>query len=150
MIFDYATEIMIFTLAMNWRNSGGRQVAWILLWTSALFNWIIGQSVWIESYVLYSLNELVMIHFVYHSKAPDNLVRGMIWISIASIGVQLIPGLVMWVEYYDSYIYMIACQTIFILQVIRLTANGLATRKAGNTRGGSLDSIHSNHSGKKL
>jgi len=150
MIFDYATEIMVFALAINWRNSGGRQVAWILLWTSVLFNWIIGQSVWIESYVLYSLNELVMIHFVYHSKAPDNLVRGMIWISIASIGVQLIAGLIMWIEYYDSSIYMIACQSIFILQVIRLTSHGLVTRKAGNTGGGSLDYLHTDNSGKKL
>ena len=107
-------------------------------------------SVWIESYVLYALNELVMIHFVYKSRASDRLVRDMIYISIASIGVQLIAGLIMWIEYYDSSVYMIACQSIFILQVIRLTAHGLVTRKAGNTGGGSLDHIHSNHSGKKL
>ena len=150
MIFEYAIPIMIFTLVINWRNRGGRQIAWIFLLTSILFSWIIGQSVWIESYVLYAINELVMIHFVYKSRASDNLVRDMITISVASILVQLFAGLIMWVESYDSSIYMMACQTIFILQVIRLTAHGLATRKAGDTRGGSLDSLYSDNSGKKL
>jgi len=141
---------MIFTLVINWRKIGDRQVAWIFLLTSMLFDWIISQSVWIESYVIYAINELIMIHLVYHSKASNNLVRDMITISVASIGVQLIAGLVMWVEYYDSSIYMIACQSIFILQVIRLTSHGLVTRKAGNTGGGSLDYLHTDNSGKKL
>jgi len=141
---------MIFTLIINWRDRGGRQIAWIFLLTSILFNWVIGQSVWIESYVIYAVNELVMIHFVYKSGASDNLVRDMITISIASILVQLFAGLVMLIEYYDSSIYMIACQVIFILQAIRLTAHGLATRKAGNIGGGSLDFLYSDNSGKKL
>ena len=137
-------------LVINWRDSGGRQVAWIFLLTSILFNWIIGQSVWIESYVLYAINELVMIHFVYKSRASDNLVRDMIIISVTSILVQLFAGIIMWIEYYDSSIYMVACQTIFILQVIRLTAHGLATRKAGDIGCSPLGSLYSDSSGKKL
>jgi len=56
----------------------------------------------------------------------------------------------MWVDYYSSSVYMTLCQVVFALQIIRLLAHGLATREIADTRRGSMDSIHTDNSGKKL
>jgi len=148
MIFEYALPIMIFLVLINWRGDG-RNVALIFLLTSVVFNWIIGTSEGVEAYVLYSFNELAMIFLLRISTGPATLVRDMISISILSIVVQL-SGLLMWMDYQESTLYMAFCQVVFILQIIRLTAHGLATREITDTRRGSMDSIYTDNSGKKL
>jgi len=148
MIFEYALPIMIFLVLINWRGDG-RTVAIIFLSTSVVFNWIIGTAEGIEAYVLYSFNELAMIFFLRISNGPIRLIRDMIGISILSIVVQL-SGLLMWMDYYESTLYMALCQMVFILQIIRLTAHGLARREASNIECGFMDSIHTRNSDKKL
>jgi len=148
MIFEYSLYIMLFMLAVNWRGDG-RNVSGIFLVTSLTFGWIIQQSTWIDSYVVYSINEAVFIYLICISNGPNRLVKDMVKISILSMVVQLI-GLLMWIQYYGSSVYMALCQMVFILQAIRLIAHGLATGKTFHTRGSTLDSIHVSDSGKKL
>jgi len=148
MIFEYALPIMLFLLLINWRGDG-RNVAFIFLLTSVVFNWIISTSEGEEAFVLYAVNELVMLLLIRFSDGPDRLVRDMILISIFSIVVQL-QGLIMWADYYSSSVYMLLCQVVFSLQIIRLLAHGLATREIADTRRGSMDSIYTDNRGKKL
>jgi len=148
MVFEYALPIMLFLVLINWRGDG-RNVAFIFLATSILFNWIIGTSEGIEAYVLYSFNELAMIFLIRISNGPLSLVKDMIKLSTLSIVVQL-SGLLMWMDYNESTLYMALCQMVFILQIIRLIAHGLATGKTIHTRSSTLDSIHVGDSGKKL
>ena len=148
MIFEYAFPIMIFLVLINWRGDG-RNVAIIFLATSVVFNWIIGTSEGVENYVLYSLNEVVMFAMFHIFNGPKMLVRDMKLLSILSIVVQL-SGLLMWMDYYESTLYMALCQMVFILQIIRLTAHGLANREASNTECGLMDSLYTRNSDKKL
>jgi len=148
MIFEYALPIMIFLVLINWRGDG-RNVAIIFLATSVVFNWIVDTTGGIEAYVLYSLNELSMISLLRISNGPSKLIGDMIKLSIFSIAVQLL-GLLMWVEYYGSSVYLALCQVVFVLQIIRLAAHGLATGKAFDTRRGSMDSVHVDNSGESL
>jgi len=87
MIFEYALPIMMFLVLINWRGDG-RNVACIFLLTSVVFNWIIGTSEGEEAFVLYAVNELVMLLLIRFSSGPERLVRDMILISIFSIVVQ--------------------------------------------------------------
>ncbi len=148
MIFEYALLIMIFTLAINWRGDG-RNLAGLFLLISLFFDWMLTYATFIDSYVLYAAGELVLIHFMYISNGPEILVRDMIKLSILSIVVQL-SGLLIWMDYYESTVYMALCQVVFILQTIRLLAHGLATRETSDTRCGSMDSLHIDNSGEKL
>jgi len=148
MIFEYALPIMIFLVLINWRGDGSN-VACIFLSTSVVFNWIISTSEGEEGFVLYAVNELVMLLIIRFSRGPERLIRDMILISIFSIAVQLL-GLLVWSDYYSSSVYMTLCQVVFALQIIRLLAHGLATREIADTRRGSMDSIYTDNSGKKL
>jgi len=148
MIFEYALPIMIFLVLINW-HSNGRNVACIFLATSVVFNWIISTSEGEEAFVLYAVNELAMLLLIRFSNGPERLVRDMILISIFSIAVQL-QGLIMWADYYSSSVYMTLCQVVFAIQIIRLLAHGLANRKAKDNGCGSMDSIHTSNSDKKL
>jgi len=148
MIFEYALPIMIFLVLINWRGNG-RNVACIFLSTSVVFNWIIGTSEGVENYVLYSVNEALMFALFHISNGPRMLVEDMKILSILSIVVQL-SGVLMWMGYYESTAYLIFCEMIFILQIIRLTTHGLARREASNTQCGFMDSIHTRNSDKKL
>jgi len=148
MIFEYALPIMIFLALINWRGDG-RNVAIIFLATSVVFNWIVSTSEGEEAFVLYAVNELVMLLIIRFSNGPYRLVRDMVLISIFSIVVQLL-GLLRWDSYYSSSVYMTLCQVVFAIQIIRLIAHGLATREIADTRRGSMDSIYTDNSGKKL
>jgi len=148
MIFEYALPIMIVVLATNWHGDG-RILAGLFLLVSLVFGWMLTYSTFIDSYVMYALGELALIHFMYISNGPEKLVRDMIKLSTLSIVVQL-SGLLMWMDYYESTLYMAFCQAVFILQIIRLLAHGLANREATNTQCGFMDSIHTSDSDKKL
>jgi len=148
MIFEYALPIMIFLVLINWRGDG-RNVACIFLATSVVFNVIINTSEGEEAFVLYAVNELVMLLLIRFSNGPKRLIRDMILISIFSIVVQLL-GLLRWDYYYSSSVYMTLCQVVFSIQIIRLLAHGLANREATNTECGFMDTIHTSNSDKKL
>jgi len=148
MIFEYALPIMIFLVLINWRGDG-RNVALIFMATSVLFNWIISTSENEEGFVLYAVNEVVMLLLIRFSNGPERLIRDMILISTFSIVVQLL-GLLRWDSYYSSSVYMTLCQVVFALQIMRLIAHGLAIREITDTRRSSMDSIYTDNSGKKL
>ena len=148
MIFEYALQIMVITALINIRGDGFN-IAGLFILVSIFFGWLIGIATYIESYILYACGELILIHLMSISNGPLNLIMDMIKLSILSIVVQLL-GLLMWVEYYDSDLYVALCQVVFILQLIRLTAHGLATRKAFDNRSGDLDSLYTSDSGEKL
>jgi len=148
MIFEYALPIMIFLVLINWRGDG-RNVACIFLLTSIVFNWVIGTSDGVEAYVLYSFNEMSLFVLLHISNGPKSLVKDMRKLSILSIVVQL-SGVLMWMVYLESTAYLILCEMIFILQIIRLAAHGLDRREASNTQCGSMDSLYTRNSDKKL
>ena len=148
MIFEYALTLMAIVCFINNRTDGAI-IAVLFVIVSLSFDWIISTTTFVDSYVIYALGELTLIYFMNISNGPERLVKDMKALSTLSIVVQL-SGLLMWMGYYESTLYMALCQMVFILQIIRLIAHGLARREASNTQRGFMDSIHTSNSDKKL
>lgn len=147
-MYEHALLLMIGAIILNIRNDGS-VIAGVFLLISLMLGYIQIHAANVELFALYAFAELLFIHSIHYLNTPKTLVADMINLSRLSIAVQLI-GVVMWIEFYSSDVYMLMCEFVFAMQLIRLYAHGYATRKVTNIWGGALDNLYTGMVGKKL
>ncbi len=147
-MFEHALLLMIGAIILNLRNDGS-VIAGVFLLLSLMLGYIQLHTANVELFALYAFVELLFIHAIHYLSTPKALVTDMINLSRLSITVQLI-GVVMWIEFYSSDVYILMCEFVFAMQLIRLYAHGYAERKITNIWGGALDNLYTGMVGKKL
>lgn len=147
-MLDYALVIMIGVVILN-LSGDGFLVAGAYLVISLFIGYLLDHAANVEVYAIYAAGELLFIHCIHSIAVRTPLISDMISISRLSIFFQLV-GVVLWIEYYDSSTYMALCEIIFIMQVLRMTVYGFATRKGSNPWSNTVDYLHTNYRGEKL
>ncbi len=139
---------MVGAIILNLKGEGFI-VAGAFLLVSLILGYLLQSSANVETYALYACGELLFIHFIHSQSAAKTLVSDMVNLSRLSIAVQLF-GAIAWIEYYSADYYLIACELVFAMEILRLFAHGFATRKVADIWGNTLDSFNINCSGQKL
>ncbi len=147
-MLDHALMLMVIAFVLNYRGDG-RLVAGIYLIASLMTGYMLEHTASVESFAIYAMGELLLIHLMCSIENRSRLISDMINISRLSIAVQLI-GAVLWIEYYQTDVYITLCEIVFSLQILRMLWHGLATREATNCFSGSMDTLYFSYSGKKL